>query len=202
MASVVDLFGAGFFAAFSGCVVYFIVRALLLGFSSDPLAWLEAQRVRKRSQLLGRADEAMKLNKVGEALALLRAAFYFEHPVRYPATVEAIHAHHMSILSRVIGISKSHARHLENLPIIEDLLASRESLLNAHIEHLAARVNLQHRRRRDRKETPAWAIAEFTRKIDEIGDKLSTNRHSLESQLARMFEELHRLPENEGVTYH
>jgi hypothetical protein len=108
----------------------------------------------------------------------------------------------MNILSRVIGIAKSHARHLESLPVVEDLLASRESLLNAHIEHLAARNNLQQRRRRDRKETPAWAISEFSKKIDDILDKLSTNRHSLESQLDRMFDDLRKLPEGEGVTYH
>ena len=108
----------------------------------------------------------------------------------------------MHILSRIIGVAKSHSRQIEHLPVVEDLLTSRETLLTIHIEHLATRDNLRARRQRDKKETPTWAIAEFSKKIDEIVDKLATNRQSLESQLDRVFEDLARLPVGDEVTYH
>lgn len=202
MSSSLDLFSAIFFALLSGALVYFLIRSLLLGFSTDPRSWLEGVRIRKREQLVLTADELMKSNKVSEALRVLRSAFFFEHPVRYPSTVERIREHHLNILSRVIGVAKSHSRQIEHLPVVEDLLASRETLLTVHIEHIATRDNLRARRRRDKKETPTWAIAEFTKKIDDILDKLTTNRQSLESQLDRVFEDLARLPVGEEVTYH
>jgi len=202
MSSSFDIFMAIFFALISGAVVYFLIRSLLLGFSADPRSWLEGLRVRKREQLVLAADELMKSNKVSEALRVLRSAFFFEHPVRYPATVERIHEHHLNILSRIIGVAKSHSRQIEHLPVVEDLLASRETLLTIHIEHLATRDNLRARRQRDKKETPTWAIAEFSKKIDEIVDKLATNRQSLESQLDRVFADLARLPVGDEVTYH
>lgn len=202
MASSLDLFGAIFFGLLSGGIVYLLIRSLLLGLSTDPRVWLEGFRIRKREQLLLAADERMRSNNVGEALALLRSAFFFDHPVHYPATIERIHTLHMQILSRVIGVAKSHSRQIDNLPVVEDLLASRETLLSIHIEHVATRDNLRARRRRDRKQTPTWAIAEFTRKIEEILDKLATNRQSLESQLDRIFLDLARFPVGEEVTYH
>jgi len=202
MTSLFTIFAAVFFATIALGLVYVLLRAIGGAVSGNPREWLEGLRVRRRQRFLSIADELMRTNHRLEALRKLRTAFYFEQPILFQSTIDRVHAHHMSILSRLIGDAHGRSHQIDNLPIIEDLLASREDLLTGYIEHVAARDNLTARRRRDRKETPAWAIAEFSKKIDDIVDKLTTNRHTLESQLDSLIDTLRRLPEPEEVTVH
>jgi hypothetical protein len=202
MASLFTIFAAVFFAAVALGVLYILLRSIGGAISGDPRQWFEALKVRRRERGLVVADELMRTNHRLEALRKLRAAFFFEHPVFFQSTIERIHAHHMNILSRLLGDAHGRRHQIDNLPIIEDLLASREHLLAGYIEHVAARHNLAARRRRDHKETPAWAIAEFSKKIEDIVDRLNTNRHALESQLDSLIDTLRRIPETEEVTVH
>lgn len=202
MGAVFDTVVAIVCAALAVGIIYVVVRAVCSAFTGNPRAWLETLAIRRRERLVAVADELMRTNHRLDALRNIRAAFFLEHPLAAQSSIERSHAHNVRLLSRLIGDAHSRSHQIDNLPILEDLLASREQLLSAFIEHVLARNNLTNRRRRDRKDTPAWAIAEFSKKIEDIADKLTTNRHSIESQLDTVIEELRRLPEIEEVTVH
>lgn len=193
---------ACFFAAAAAYIIFFVGRAMFHAVSVDPRAWLEGLQVKKRESLAAGADEQLAFGQPAEALRILRTAFFFDYPIRHPQTIDRIHEHHMHILSRVLTIAQNHSRTIENLPVIEDLMATREQLLRSHIDHVEARRSLTLRRRKDKKETPAWAISEFTKKLDDITDKLATNRQSLEIQLDQAFGRLKDLAAADAVTVH
>ena len=58
------------------------------------------------------------------------------------------------------------------------------------------------RGKQDKREVPAWALLEFSRKLSELNEKLKINRRTLESQVQSAISSLGKEERSTSVTYH
>jgi len=189
------------FAACALGLIAFISWSVFHSLFAGGLGWINRQKLTRKEQLLATADALIKNESYTEALALLRNAFLFDQLPRNPTVIEGITHHHLSILSRLIAIAERTSSHLPNLAIVEDLLSTRGQLLRSYHEATAAKKSLK-QRRKDKKELPQWALAEYENKTKDLLDKLDTNRKSLNSKLSEIFAALASAPPKQEVTYH
>jgi hypothetical protein len=189
------------FAAFAIALIAFIGWSLFHSVFADGLRWMGRQKLTRKEGLLKTADSLIKADSFSEALALLRNAFLLDEMPSSPALIESAAHHHMSILSRLIAISERTSSHIPNLAVVEDLLSTRAQLLRSLHEAETAKKSLK-QRRKDKKELPQWAVAEYENRSKDILDKLSTNKKSLTSKLDELFNALSSAPSRQEVTYH
>lgn len=199
--SFTELLPAVFFALCGIALIIFILWAVFHSLFSGGLGWLHRQKLLRKERSLAAADGLIKNGSYLDALPLLRDSFLLDHIPRSPVMIEAISHHHLAILSRLIAISERTSSHIPNLAVVEDLLTSRSQLLRVLHEAGEAKRSLS-RRRKDKKELPEWALAEYENKAKDAADKLQTNRKSLGSKLAEIFSALSSAPPSHQVTYH
>ncbi len=199
--SFFSLLPAVLLAACGLALIGFISWSIFHSLFAGGLGWLHRQKLSRKERFLTEADVLIKNGSYLQALALLKEAFLLDHFPRTPVLIEAISHHHLSILSRLIAISERTSSHLPNLAVVEDLLLTRSQLLRQLHESSEAKRSLA-RRRKDKKEIPEWALAEYENKGKEALDKLQTNRKSLGSKLSEIFGALSSAPATQEVTYH
>jgi hypothetical protein len=212
---VVDLFG--FYTSVMGNVdtailvlvtflslgIIFVVFTLLIrSVVGDIRALPERWKFRKKKRLLAQADELLKTGSLRQASSVLMDSFYLDQIKVDPSLIDSTLNHHLDILSRVISVTEKHSGHLDDLPILEDLLHSRSQLMKGWFERIYAREKLRRKKAEDGRSAPGWAAQEFTRQLDEIKDRLTTNRLSLISRLKDLFGSLEKMRLEGEVTYH
>jgi hypothetical protein len=182
-------------------LIGFILWALLHSAWADVLSWAYRQKLAKKERSLAAADALIKNGAYAEALPVLRDCFLLDQLPRNPALIEGITHHHLSVLSRLIAIGEGTSSHVPNLAIVEDLFSSRAQYLRTVHETYHAKKSLG-QRKKSGKELPEWAVAEYDNKLEELTDKLDTNRKSLENKIAEIFTALSSAPTSHQVTYH
>jgi hypothetical protein len=183
-------------------IILFVFTLFIRSVVGDIRALPERWKFRKKKRLLLQADELLKTGAVQQAASVLMDAFYLDQIKVDPSLIDPILNHHLDILSRVISVTEKHSRHLENLPILEDLLHSRCQLMKAWFERTYAREKIRRKKAEDGKPAPGWAAQEFVRQLEDIKDKLTTNRRSLLSRLKDLFGSLEKMRLEGEVTYH
>lgn len=199
--SFLSLLPAVFFAACAIALIGFLSWSIFHSLFSGSLGWVHRQKLARKERLLTAADVLIKSGSYSEALKLLKEAFLFDQLPRTPVLIEGISHHHLSILSRLIAVSERTSSHVPNLAVVEDLLSTRSQLLRNLHEANEAKRSLR-KRRKDKKELPEWAVAEYENKAKEALDKLQTNRKSLDNKLSEIFSALSSTPPAHEVTYH
>jgi tetratricopeptide (TPR) repeat protein len=159
-------------------------------------------RLRRKVKLVETADLLMREGKLEEAAEALKHAFVLNHQRGDEAFLERLYTHHLGILSRLVTIAEKRNRRVENLPLLEGLLASRNDLIRGYEDVSFGKRKLRERRKEKGMETPPWADDEFDRKLRELIDRLDTNRKSIESQLDDLTKSLGTEASGEEVTYH
>ena len=183
-------------------IILFVFTLFLRSVVGDVRAVPERWKFRKKKRLLVQADELLKNGEVQQAAGILLDAFYLDQVKVDPSLIDQILNHHLDILSRVISVTEKHSRHLDDLPILEDLLHSRCQLMKGWFERIFAREKIRRKKAENGKSAPGWAAQEFSRQLDEIKDKLTTNRLSLLSRLKDLFGSLEKMRLEGEVTYH
>jgi hypothetical protein len=168
----------------------------------NPRLFSERWKLRRKERLLEQADDQLEKGLVLRGCQLLRQAFCLDVVTHDVDLIERLQNHHLEILERVVAVSERTSAHLDNLPLVEGLIQSRSDLLRAYVEILQSKNTISRRRKEKGQDTPDWAVQEFSRKLKDIGDRISINRKSLDSQLNTLFASLGRSPETKEVTYH
>ena len=166
-------------------VIGYLVKAILLPLLPN-LATLNKLRatakLKLRDKQLKDIDTFLANKQFKVAINALHSAFIFEH-AQSTKDLEEVQRYNFTLLSKMISLSEASAQHIGNIEILEELLSSRFLLQRNYIDILEAREASKKRKAQEQKEIPAWAVNEFQRKLDEVLDKLKTNRNSLDSQL-------------------
>ena len=194
-------------------IVSLIVRALVTAGILRPrskrtkrgskgISWLpdwrninSQRQIRSQEKLLLEADHHIKGGVLFRALPLLRRAFILEAINSDLASIELVSNHHQAILERLLDLSQHYDRPLQGLPVLEDLLLARAQLLRTGLELKEARETLRSRIREKGRSTPAWATSDFDQKMDDVSDRLDTNKRSLNGQIDKVFRSLEGIDE-------
>jgi|GEM_PF-6011688 len=176
-----------------------LLLVLLRAVLGDNRGWPEKLKFRQKQRMIEAADAMIAGGQWRNAVTLLKGGFFLEAVQSDADLIERISNHNLGILSRMLIISEKQRRSLANLPIVEDLLLSRREMLRNYLEAVSTRNALRRRRRR---ETPAWALEEYKKRIEELLDKLKTNQKSLDSQIKEAFAALSEQADLGEITYH
>jgi hypothetical protein len=182
----------------------YILRALLsplLGSLSNISKLPEQARLKRKESILTSIDEDIEKGSQGEALKRIETAFMWEQASSI-TLAEKVHAHNLSVLSRLVALAETHGQHISNLAVLEDLIGTRLSLCRNYLDVEAASKKAKKRGKQDKREVPAWALLEFSRKLSELNEKLKINRRTLESQVQTALSSLGKEQQSTSVTYH
>jgi hypothetical protein len=189
----------------SGIGTFFVVliaRSILSALPFSLRGLPERVRLRRKQALLAQADQAIERSAFAQACSALRGAFYLDSIRIAPEMIDRVNNLHHAVLGRLVIVSEKGGGLLANLPVVEDLLIRRGELLKELGDTRRARSGVSRRRREKGRGSSDWALSEYDRKIDELVEKLTTNRQSLERQLDTLFQSLRKAPSSSEVTYH
>ncbi len=180
-------------------IIAWLLSCFVMPLLQDTKAFAERVRFRQKQRILEDADSRIGKNEYHEALSQLVLAFFYDSVRTDKELIEKVHNHHVGILSRMVLVADKLSRRVDNLPIIEDLVLSRSELLRALFDARQSRATLSARRTR---ETPQWALDEYSKKIDELVDRLTTNQRSLMSQMQAAISDSKRVQHEQEITFH
>lgn len=183
-------------------IIGYFFRVLLANLHANPRGLSERWSLKKKERILLMADEQIQAGKLDRATSLLREAFFAEHIKSDPTLIDRAHNHHMEILGRILTLSEKLGAQISNIAVVEGLFQSRADLMRAYLDISKSQEALDERRREKGQATPEWALAEFTKRLDDVKDKLKTNDRSLASQLEVLFASLASVGRSGEVTYH
>ena len=190
------------FTLISLAIVAFLLKSLFGPVFGQTRGLTERLKFRQKQKL---ALEAERLIVAGEpklAYPILADAFYLAALVKSSALIDDVTNHNLDILAKIIGIAENHARHLDNLAIVEDLIQSRAQLMRSYFEKISTKDSIKRKRRELGKDAPPWALDEFERQLNDLKDRLETNRLSLSSTIKQIFRALEDMSGSAEVTYH
>ncbi|MCO6431113.1 MAG: hypothetical protein J5J00_09655 [Deltaproteobacteria bacterium] len=191
-----------FFAAISLVIVVYVagVVASAIG-GGSPLAVLERLRFAKKQRFLTALEAGGQSED--EIITACRNAFYLAH-VRYNSTlIESVTSHNIAALSRLVTLAQKRSARISNLPVVETLIATRFDLMKAEWDVRSTLRKLRGRKEKSNKgNTPEWAVAEFSKKLSDVGNKLESNRKALNAQIDELVAALRKAPDAAEITYH
>lgn len=161
----------------------------------------ERIRIYQHSKTLSKVDALIEQGNFPVALTELRGALLLAHIKSGPELIDQSVHLNLAVLSRILSLSERAGAHLENLAVVEDLVQSRGQLLTSYFEAQRDRRVFKSRRSSAGKDAPEWAIAEFTRRVDELKDRIDTNSRSLQMQLDELLRDVTK-GSQASVTYH
>ncbi len=189
-------------ALLGGAILIFVLYSLYIAVAQDASGLTEKLLLRRKKRWLSEIDILIKSGSNSDACRALRKSLILEHLRSSTECIEGSVQLHMNILARVIMIAERTGATLDNLPVVEDLIHSRGQLLHSYLEALDDKRLFRSRRAKAGKDAPAWAISEFSRKIEEIEDRIKTNSRSLSAQFEELLQALARGDSSSQITFH
>lgn len=201
--SVLNISVAVFLGLLGLGLIFYIAWTLLSSFLPNLKSLPEKLLLKRKQKSLTEADLLLNQNLTSQALPILRSCFILDHIKQSEQLIDQCSAHNLSILSRLLTIADAGSVHISSIAVIEDLLGTRQILLKSYIEVGVSAARAKQKKSEGGKNVPEWALAEFYRKRSEVLDKLKTNSHSINSQLADLLQMLERkATSGSQVTYH
>jgi len=197
-----DLFIAALLGGAGLALVFLLLRVIFGSIFGGGLSFVDKYRIRQKENLLVRADVYLKASDLESSLGFLKNSFFLDLIKNDIKLIDRAHNHNLSVLGKLIGVADRYSTHLANLPLLEDLLISRAQMMKSLIEKKAARNTLKRKRAERARKAPLWAIPEFDAQIAEIREKLSVNKRSVDSQIAKLFSLISNAERGDEVTYH
>lgn len=196
-----------------------IISIILLGLSLFILLWFftsifftsgkELLTFRLKTSLkkkVANLEMAAKLQSQGnysDALAEIKLSFILDTgPWSHPF-IEQVTNHHMNALSQILSMAEKLDQQLTDLPIAEGLLLARSDLLKSFSDASKSADYIRKKLKERGSEQQNWAYAEAARKIDELKDKLATNKRTILSKYDEIAKTLTNTSSNNvDFTYH
>ena len=196
-----------FVAAVAIYLIAYLGRAMFMplfrSLGAEP-GMLERRKLKRRQSALEEADRAIDEKRFEVAAQSLRNAVFLDIIQRDLSLIPRVGALHLSLLNKLILLAELRSYQLSNLPLLEELFSTRVQLLKSWNEAKLTRKESRHKKKEAGEALPDWAAKEYNKKVEDLADKLKTNRMSIESQLDKLFQELYSAdPSNDtDVTYH
>lgn len=172
-----------------------IISLLLLGLALFILLWFFASifftsgkefltfrlksSLKKKVSNLEIASRLQSQGKFTESLSEIKESFILDIGPWSHQFIEQVTNHHMNALSQLLSMSEKLDHQLTDLPIAEGLLMARSELLKSYSDASKASDNVKKKLKERGTEQQNWAYAEVTRKIEELKDKLATNKRTI-----------------------
>lgn len=151
-------------------------------------------------------ESAAKLEMQGkftEALEEVKNSLILDNGPWSHAFIDQVTNHHMNALSQLVSMAEKLDHQLSDLPIAEGLFITRSELLRSFSDTSKASENMKKKLKERGTEQQSWAYAEITRKLDELKDKLNTNKRTITLKYDEIAKKLTISPEGGAdFTYH
>lgn len=184
-------------------IIGYSIKLFLSAIVGNPWNWLEQQKVLRKERLLNEGDLHFQKNSYDKALTYWKSAFYLDRLNYLPSLVDKVHNLNLNILGRLVNFSEKKSAHIINLAVVEELIATRSELLHMFFETSATLKKLRLRKKEaSAKNSPDWALQEFSKKHSEIKQKIDSNRSALETEIKKLFDSLSQISNTPGITYH
>jgi hypothetical protein len=131
-----------------------------------------------------------------------RAALNLSYLPKHEGTAEAIDSLHDTLTQMLLKVSERAHLAPHGLPALEELLTVRGALLIERCEVLASRGDIFKKQRDKGREPPAWAAAEFSKKIQHLEERLDSNRRAVETSIRDLYTKTTTVQNAHEVTYH
>lgn len=197
-----SIFIASLLGLFSVVLILAFLKLALGPLIGDPRSFRDRFKLRRKKQVIERIDQLLQQNQLKQAGEGIRESFFLDPRRPDRALIDQIATHHLEALNRLVALSDRYSRHLSGLPLLEDLLLTRSDLLRSQFDVSQTRRELSARKLSSGHRSPDWARNEFSKKLLDITDRLTTNRRTIENQVRELLDSLHESPEPDHVTYH
>ena len=147
-------------------------------------------------------EEALALGQHARALELITVAFANPAGQVPVDNVDHVYQLHLNLLAAVVGHAQRRSLSLEQLPILEDLVHSRNVLLSTHKDLLVSYQNMRRKRTGAGKHFPGWAQNDYEERIRAVINDIEVNRLSIVGQLDLVFREFNRSIPPQEITFH
>lgn len=195
-----------FLALLFGFIALFIILALFFcmykgvvssfDFSSATEA-LESYKLKRKKQLLEKADKMLEDNNLNEALGFLCEAWVFDTIPRSNILIKDVVNHNFSVFNRLLSYAENRSIQIENIEMVEELLEERLRILT-----LAHESGVRFSQNRGKVGKVLWAKEEFQKQRNALADKLRINEKLLRKNIDEIYERLTSSINGERVIYH
>ncbi len=201
LATIIPALLAG---ALGVALILMLGRALVRVIPFRPREWLFRWRLRQHSQRLQPLVHSLEgLLAKPEATAGLMHLLALNLTPHSPSHADLVRSHHLAVLEQLLQFAELRGAHLgETSEFLDELFETRHALHLGRMQVITTRANIRLKRTADGKGVPEWTNAEFTRKLQDIAEKLAINEKLLREQLDRALAQLRAAGSGKGMTVH
>jgi hypothetical protein len=152
------------------------IKSIAGDFNFSPLTRLRTRKLQRYANQLDQARlhfESREYQKVAEAI---NDSFFIDPPMINLQFLEQVHDHNFDVLAFILHVNQDLPGKLQALPELERLLQNRMQLMRSLAENYLSFDIMKNKRKAEGKQTPDWAISEFSKKIDGLKKDLETNK--------------------------
>lgn len=183
-------------------IIFYFCKLVVEASVGDLRGFGERTKLKRKENLLTTLRSNSGPVSLPHALLQIRQAFFLDIIKHDSSLLDRIETLHTELLSQIISVADEHSRHAPNLPVLEELLDERLSLLHSYIDIRDTSQSIEKRRSEKGREVPSWASDEYSRKLKEVKERLDDNRKSIDSQLKALNSSLSSIATSNEVTYH
>jgi len=178
-----------------------IIRPMFTSFQIGSL--LRKSKLKKKLSSLDQARSELLQGNLEAALILIEDSFFFDPSLYSHNFLDAVYDHNFEVLSLIIQLGKNYPANLSQLPNLERLIQDRFQIQKDLLENSFAEKLIKQKRSSKGKQTPEWALSEFSKKTTEAKSLLLRNQKDLEISCDLLFKSIRSLhtPDDE-VTFH
>jgi len=185
-------------------LILLLGRALLRVIPFQPRDWLFRWRVRQLSQRLTPSGQLFETVLVkSDAVAELADLLGFHLTPHSPRLADLVRSHHLTVLEQLLQFAEARNAHLGEISeFLDELFETRHALHLGRMQVITTRANIRLKRTADGRGVPEWTNTEFTKKLEDIAEKLAINEKLLREQLDRALSQLRTAGTGKGMTVH
>lgn len=180
-------------------ILWFLFRSLFSTIPGTLRRFIETKRVSSKEELLRRSTSSDV--SISKLLNEYEKHFLFFAPEEVEALIERIHSHHLHLLEKLSGLSKTRSS-LSTLPLIEGLLTNRYELLSHHYNLYVLKKKISLYRYSVKQNESFRSLQEINIEIEENNDELKTNEQAIKKEFSHLVEDIERSINNSISNIH
>jgi len=195
------------FAGLGLSVLAFILYTLWHSFFGNMRQLWEKWSLSSSKTALHKADKLLITQpsnaQIAQAISLIHKAFSLKQIYQLPASIMLLEDQQEEALARVLSLSEIRGAHLNQLPELEKSLQTHRALLSEYAEVSLAKREVLHKQAKKGRETPGWAVQEFSKKLVIIKEQIRKNRKQIFQILGDIFSQIESQSNQSGARpYH
>ena len=176
--------------------LFYILRIVWVAIFGGNFNLIESITKNLKVNKLEQIDKLFEAGKSKEAFTLIIDSFKLDLPKTKNPNVQAVYAHNIEVFRRLVRSTEGLESPVKEIPILEELIASRAALCKSWAEAHITRSTLK-----SSGPDKSWAFDEFNKRVRDLEDKLTTNSRSLSVQIDSLKQKMESSLSG-SVTYH